>query len=501
MAVTIARALGGLFLAFICYKVWTIFYNAFLHPLAKFPGPIGVDTGWYKTVEEVSKGRNWTDCLKELHSQYGEIVRVGPNELHFSNPNAFHEIYNNANRWDKEETLYHCFGEDRSSFGFLTYKEAKQRKDVLAPLFSKRAIGDLQGLVKKNIDRLCVALEKDGKANKSSDMLFALRCFTLDVVTQYCFAKDVKSTEAKDFQAPIVIAMDASLPGFVVFRHFEPVRQIVFSLPGWLTKLTNPALAGLVDLQELLGAQVNEVVNNPLTLQKTPHATIYHRLMDQEANTATGVPSPGSLYEEAQALFFGGAESSGNTTMIGIYHILQSPAILKRLKDELRTIWPDRNDIPPLEQLEKLPYLTAIIKESLRLSPSVPAPLPRIVPSAGATISGGRIPGGTCVGQSLIFVHYSKTIFDSPETFDPERWLQSNSTSLEKWLVSFSRGPRSCLGQNLAMCELYIAFATLFRRFDIELDGTSEKDLAWRECFLPKFGEKRMRAVCRAVDS
>lgn len=80
MAVTIARAIGGLFLASICYKVWTIFYNAFLHPLAKFPGPKTVATGWYKTVEEVSKGRNWTDCLKELHSKYGDIVRVGPNE-------------------------------------------------------------------------------------------------------------------------------------------------------------------------------------------------------------------------------------------------------------------------------------------------------------------------------------------------------------------------------------------------------------------------------------
>ncbi|EME86170.1 uncharacterized protein MYCFIDRAFT_121281, partial [Pseudocercospora fijiensis CIRAD86] len=228
-------------LAFICYKLGSTFYNAFLHPLTRFPGPKSVATEWYKTVEEVFKGRNWTDVLKELHGQDEALLTIYL-RLNFSNPNAFHEIYNNANRWDKEETLYHCFGEDRSSFWFLTYKEAKQRKDVL---------GDLQGLVKKNIERLCIALEKYGRAKKPSDMLFALRCSTLDVVTRYCFAKDVKSTEVKDFQSPIVIAMEACLPSFVVFRHFEPIRQIVFSLPGWLTKLTNPALAGLVDLQEL----------------------------------------------------------------------------------------------------------------------------------------------------------------------------------------------------------------------------------------------------------
>ncbi|KXT05426.1 hypothetical protein AC578_11069 [Pseudocercospora eumusae] len=231
MAVKIARAVGGLFLASTCYKLWTAFYNTFLHPLANFPGPKSLATGWYKTVEEVFNGRNWTDVFKELHSQYGEIVRVGPNELHFSNPNAFDEIYNNANQWDKEKTLYHCFGEDRSSFGFLTYREAKQRKDVLAPLFSKRAIGAFQGLVKKNFERLCVALEKNGKAKKPCDMLFAL------------------STEAKDFQAPIVTAMDAGLPGFIVFRHFEPVRQIQRSQVSLIS----------------LGAQVNEVVRRHLT--------------------------------------------------------------------------------------------------------------------------------------------------------------------------------------------------------------------------------------------
>lgn len=54
-------------------------------------------------------------------------------------------------RWDKEKTLYEAFGEDHSSFGFLTYGEAKQRKDVLQPMFSRRAILSMQGLVKRNV--------------------------------------------------------------------------------------------------------------------------------------------------------------------------------------------------------------------------------------------------------------------------------------------------------------------------------------------------------------
>ena len=72
-------------------------------------------------------------------------------QIHFSSPSAYLEIYNACNKWDKEKSLYHSFGEDRSSFGFLTYNEAKERRDVLLKLFSKRAIADVQGLVLEKV--------------------------------------------------------------------------------------------------------------------------------------------------------------------------------------------------------------------------------------------------------------------------------------------------------------------------------------------------------------
>ncbi|SMR47245.1 unnamed protein product [Zymoseptoria tritici ST99CH_3D1] len=501
MAVSITLLLSGLVAAAVTQLAWTFLTNVFRHPLAQFPGPLLASTGWYKTWQEVFRGRNWIDVLRELHAQYGEVVRVGPNELQFSDPEAYPDIYNASNRWSKEATLYQSFGEDQSSFGFLHYREAKQRRDVLAPLFSRRAILDLQGVVRGIMDRLCVHLAKENAEGKSSDMLFALRCFTLDTIVTYCFAQDIHATEAKDFQAPVVVAMDASLPTFVVFKHFSAVRKLVFSFPGWLTKMTAPGLGGLVDLQQLLGAQVKEVASNPELLKQTSHPTIYHRLLDPEANEAAGVPSQQSLYEETQALLFGGADSVGNTVTIGLYHVLQSPKMISRLKAELLRVWPDLQSQPRVEVFEKLPFLAAVIKESLRLAPGVTAPLPRVVPSSGATISGRHIPPGAIVGVAQVMVHSNPDIFVSPEKFDPERWLGGEASSLERWLVPFSRGPRACLGQTLAMCELQVAFAGLFRRFDIQLDEASTDSLAWRECFLPHFNANHMRAFCKPVVS
>lgn len=61
------------------------------------------------------------------------------------------ETYNTLNKWDKEKSLYHSFGEDCSFFGFLTYNEAKERKDVLDRLFSKNAVTGIQCLMLEKV--------------------------------------------------------------------------------------------------------------------------------------------------------------------------------------------------------------------------------------------------------------------------------------------------------------------------------------------------------------
>src|SRR6266481_1348189 len=99
----------------------------------------------------------------------------------------------------------------------------------------------------------------------------------------------------------------------------------------------------------------------------------------------------------------------------------------------------------------------------LRVSVTVPAGLPRVVPPSGAVLSGVKIPGGvsaswqshcflpdacqqTIVSQSPLFVSFSEEIFARAHEFRPDRWLQPDSKVLENYLVVFSKGPRACLG-------------------------------------------------------
>ena len=350
------------------------------------------------------------------------------------------------------------------------------------------------------MDRLAEILTKNNANSHSSDMLFAFRCFAIDTVTTFCFDKSVDAIDAPEFKAPIVEAMDNSLPTFHLFKHFPLFRKTIFSLPPWLAIKASPETAGLTHLQVILGEQVKDVTTNPQSLIDTQYPTIYQRLLDPEAHKGHPIPNATALYEEAQTMLFAGGVTVGDTLMTGTFYILDQPLLYQRLRAEVFEAWPDLNNPPPFEVLETLPILTSAIKESLRMSPGACSPLLRIVPAAGATISGKTIPGGTIVGMSGIFVHKSEVIFEDPEEFDPGRWMDKNFKELEKWLVSFSRGPRSCLGINLAWCELYVAFATMLRRFELQIDRTKAVDLAWRDCFTPHFYKEHLRVWCQPVE-
>lgn len=172
-------------------------------------------------------------------------------KLHFADPKAYHDIYNNKNRWDKEARLYKSFNEDRSSFGFLTYAEAKNRKDVLNRSFSLAAIEGAENLIVEHVKALCAAFARQTEAGQSSNLRFAFRCMSMDLITTFCFGKPIHAVDEPDFQAPIVMAMDASSPVFVMFKYSDLFKNMILKCPPNLSKIMSPATSGLVDLQQV----------------------------------------------------------------------------------------------------------------------------------------------------------------------------------------------------------------------------------------------------------
>lgn len=76
-------------------------------------------------------------------------------------------------------------------------------------------------------------------------------------------------------------------------------------------------------------------------------------------------------------------------------------------------------------------------------------------------------------------IHDNPTLFPSPQLFIPDRWAGERGKELDRWNVSFSKGPRQCIGINLAYLEIYLTLAVFFADFDMELFKTDAKSMEW----------------------
>lgn len=125
-----------------------------------------------------------------------------------------------------------------------------------------------------------------------------------------------------------------------------------------------------------------------------------------------------------------------------------------------------------------LPYLIAVTKEAMRIHPSVCLCMPRLVPSPGATLCGEFFPPGVTVGCNPYVIHRDKKVFGpDADTFRPERWLDEKSAKeMEKAIVTFGAGNRTCIGKNISLMEMQKLVPQLMRYFEFSL---VDKEKEW----------------------
>jgi cytochrome P450 len=162
--------------------------------------------------------------------------------------------------------------------------------------------------------------------------------------------------------------------------------------------------------------------------------------------------------------------------------------VLRRLKDELESAKAKSGTILTLTDLERLPYLTAVLKEGLRLGYGATARSARVAPDTSLKCGGWIIPAGTPVSMTIPITHHDESIFPNADAFNPNRWLGDDAHRLDKYLVSFSKGSRSCIGINLAWAELYMCTAEIFSHYGSR-DVQTTSDIGILELFETDVGD------------
>jgi hypothetical protein len=156
------------------------------------------------------------------------------------------------NKWDKDPVVYRAFDTDQSSACYTKYADAKPRRDVLSPMFSRSSILEMQGVIQERVDVLCEALAEQYAAGKSSNFYLGFRCFATDVITRFCYNKSFEATKAPDFHADIVIASEKLLPILSLGKYSSLLVTLLHYFPPWLgKKIGPPVMSAFYQLREV----------------------------------------------------------------------------------------------------------------------------------------------------------------------------------------------------------------------------------------------------------
>ena len=372
----------------------------------------------------------------------------------------------------------------------------RKRRGLLSHYFSKLSVRRLEPVIQATAAKLCARLAADKANGESVNIMSAYCALTADLISEYSFGHSYGLLSAPAYGPELYTAIVGNSEKMHVTKQFDWFIPLLQRLPAWLRKRVFPSIHVLFAFRQKLEEQVVGIKREWEAEQSRAKAgdkkidlnhgsdddetkeNIFSALLDPTI-PASELSTP-RLVGEAQAFVMAGTVTLAHTMTVATYHVLTNPHVLASLLSELSATMPDPPASPlSLATLESLPYLNAVINESLRIGYGVSHRLQRIAPDRAIAYGSYTIPPGTPVSMDSVHMHTNASIFPNPYRFDPERWLplETEGLRLQKYLVAMSRGSRMCIGVNLAFAELLIGLGRVFRELGSEMEvfGTERR--------------------------
>ncbi|RAQ58815.1 cytochrome P450 [Aspergillus flavus] len=371
---TFFQAVCSTCIALAVYTASLAIYRLFLSPLAKFPGPtLAALTGWYEVFFDVLLGGQFMWEIERLHGKYGPIVRINPHELHIKDPDYYNTLYAGPTRRRDKYLWFLSVGAPTSTFATPESDHHRLRRGMLSPFLSKQAVRDLEGVIKAKLDLLCEHMKKAMRSGEAVELHAYFVSFAVDVVSTCAFGESGSLWQITPYEAFSWLV--------VVFRF----------LPVWATALLTPVVRHIDYMEKGVENQMQHVyaMNKDGVKENGIFSQLMHNLKLPLKERALY-----RLADDAKFLMVAGIDAPSQVLAITMFHVLRSPLVCRELREELQDKTAHSRDELCLNTLEKLPYLTAVIKEGLRVSAVVTSRLPRIAPEETLEFRGWKIPPG-----------------------------------------------------------------------------------------------------------
>ncbi|MEU3063091.1 cytochrome P450 [Streptomyces subrutilus] len=414
---------------------------------------------------------------RELH---GDVVRItaGPpglrSELYcvFSAEGAQQVLASESANFRKDNRFYQ---EIRDSFGngLLTSQDedyVRQRR-LVQPLFTRRRVDGYAGAVAtETAATLAGWREAPGGV---VDVARAMTHLSLRAVSRILFGTDVEATvEVVDRCFPVITE-------YVLRRGYSPAN-----LPRhWPTAANRRAAAAL---DELYGVCDRIIAERRSAAGPSPAAGEDLLTLLSGAGAGTGAAADGAgdagpddaggafdageLRDQVLVFLLAGHETTATSLAFALHLLARHPEQQDRAREEARRVLGDRT--PQAADLDRLPYVTRVLKEAMRLYPAAPVIGRKAV--AAAVVGGRTVPAGADVIIAPWVTHRDARYWPDPERFDPERFAPEAEAARPRYAwFPFGGGPRACIGQHFSMLESVLALAMALRSYAFEAVDTA----------------------------
>ncbi|UPX20100.1 uncharacterized protein EKO05_0010345 [Ascochyta rabiei] len=465
------------------------FYNAWLHPLRHYPGPLLWRSFRIPYVVSTHKGQLHKQ-LKEFHTIYGPIVRIAPDELSYADGRAWKDIYTNRTghqpfprnqTWFKKQTP----DEPHSILGFDEASHARYRR-AFANAFSDKHLRDLAPIVEGYVDLLLSRLQ--ASTTDSVDLDHLIECIAFDIGSDLSFGQSFDSLRSGKVHPWVEVAngFGKGLALVASINRYPPIERLLrYIIPKKIMqKMQNHAMMSSAMAQKRLA----------MNTDRPDFVTPTKKYVEAKGGIE------GKEWDINLMIFvFASSETIASALTAIFRELVQHPGTLHRLTYELRSTFQSEADLT-IASTAHLSYLNAVINEGLRLDPPVVNAPPRVVPPGGDTVCGRYVPAGTYVAYNQFAANRQKYNFHLPNTFLPERFLLGKSSRHNDKddmasFQPFSIGRHQCIGMKLAYAEMRIIVAKVLWGFDMQLANQQDR-FDWGEQATYIFWDKRPLKVC-----
>ncbi|PWY74505.1 cytochrome P450 [Aspergillus sclerotioniger CBS 115572] len=453
-------------------------------PGRDIPGPVMARYTrlWY--IWQMIKGDFQYTNMK-LHRDHGKIVRIAPGWYSLNDIDALKSIYAHGSRFIKSE-WYEAwnFSPDPQDHNLFSVRNTAHHSDArrkVASMYSMSAVVSYEPYVNDCIRRFCAQLDSFAKAGSMVDLGHWLQCFAFDTISGITYGERIGFLD----QGQDINNLMANLEKNFLFSSLTGLMLWLRPVVLFLGKFF--ASSDTLFVRRFTDQKFTELSQKGDQKPSTETLPMIQRFLHAQRDEEKGLTD---RYIKVSAASNIGAGS--DTTAIGlsaaVFYLYRSPDKLAKLRQELDDAFIEGD--PSFPETQKLPYLQAVIKESMRLHPGVGFPLFRLVPRGGAVICNKFFPEGTNVGINSWVMHRDEKIWGGDaDNFVPERWLSNNTETLrmmEQCLMPFGLGSRVCVGKNISLFEINKLIPPLVLNYDIEIQQRDGKDMKARNMWFVK---------------